>query len=140
MTELIEKLLRHAQLDTTEPLLESPVLTEAGRTVLVEMLGEYREEIKRVEALLNGDIPHPDYLELKTTLEKYKEVVQDFENAITAPDERFVEFVKIGETESYATFGHKFNTVFDTPDWETFNVDWSLWDLLGEPQVIKILK
>lgn len=141
MTELIEKLLRHAQEDSAEPLFEPFAITAAGRTILDGMLGEYREEIKRVETLLdNGAIPHPNHDELVVVLEKYQEVVRDFEEVIAAPDKRYIEFVKIGETESYATFGHRYDTIFDTPEWETFNIDWSLWDLLGEPQVIKILK
>lgn len=136
MEKSIMNELRDAEADSVEPYLDTPTITEAGRTHLFEMIENAREEIQRIEALLdNGAIPHPNSHSLTEDLDKYREFISDALGAITEPDTRFTEFVKIGETESYATFGNK-----DSGEWESINVEWSVWDLLGSPQVLKILK
>lgn len=133
MDKSIIAMLELAQEGREGLLLEAPVLTDAGREELIQFKEHAKEEIQRIEVLLdNGAINHPNHNRLVEDLERYQDLVRDIDEAVTAPD-HFVHFVKTREVDNQILFESKIDNL-----WVPIQLDRSAWLVLGCPQVLKL--
>ena len=137
MKKEIESFLRKQE-EGEESFLKPAEISEAGREHLLIMRKNAEDEATRSRVFLTSGQAKPSYIPgVLAGIEKFETLIRDIDETVAESIDRYVEFVKVGETESYATFGTKFE---GSDEWKTFNVYWDLWELLGSPQVIKIPK